>query len=309
MPRAVQRDGYGGVDVLEVREVPARTAGPGEVVVEVVAAGLNPGEAAIRAGVFADRWPSTFPEGQGSDLAGRVTAVGPGVVDVAVGDEVIGFTDERRSQADEVVLPAGNLTPRPAGVPWEVAGALFVAGTTAVAAVRAVAAQAGETAVVSGAAGGVGSLVVQLLAGAGVRVLGLAGPDHHDWLRAHGVEPVDYRGDVAASIRERTPDGIDAFVDTFGGGYVDLAVELGVAPERIDTVADFAAAARHPGVRTDGNAAAATAEVLAEVAGLVADGRLEVPIAATYPLEQVRDAYTDLERRHTLGKIVLLTGR
>jgi NADPH:quinone reductase-like Zn-dependent oxidoreductase len=278
---------------------------PGQVLVAVRAAGINPGEAMIRGGALHARWPATFPSGQGSDLAGTVEAVGTGVSGFAVGDEVLGFTDDRASQAEFVPVPAGQLTPRPGGVPVEAAGALFVAGTTAYAAVRAVNLTPGDVVVVSGAAGGVGSLAVQLARNAGATVIGLAGPANHDWLREHGVVPVAYGEGVADRIKEATGGHVDAFIDTYGSGYVRLAIDLGVAPERIDTVIDFAAAEEF-GVRTDGNGAAASAPVLAELADLIDRGRLEVPIAHTYPLADVRDAYRELERRHTRGKIVLL---
>ena len=165
MPKAVQYRTFGGIDVLEVVDVPRPSAGPGQALVAVRAAGINPGEARIRQ--YAQVWPSTFPSGQGSDLAGTVAAVGDGVTGVAVGDEVIGFTNERASQAEYVVVDAADLTRKPAAVAWEVAGALFVAGTTAFAAVRAVHPQPAETVVMSGAAGGVGSLAVQLAHRAG----------------------------------------------------------------------------------------------------------------------------------------------
>src|ERR1700691_2284174 len=131
MPRAVRFDQYGGLEVLKVVEVDPPIPGPGRVLVRVKAAGINPGEASIRKGLFAERWPSTFPSGQGSDLAGIVEELGPGVTTVAVGDEVIGFTNNRSSQAELVVVAAGDLVPRPANVSWAQAGALFVAGDPA----------------------------------------------------------------------------------------------------------------------------------------------------------------------------------
>jgi NADPH:quinone reductase-like Zn-dependent oxidoreductase len=305
MPKAVRFERYGDVDVLQVIDVPRPVPQDGQVVVRVRAAGINPGEASIRRGLLHERWPATFPSGQGSDLAGVVDELGCGVAGVAVGDEVIGFTHDRASQAELVAVDADHLTPRPAGVPWEVAGALFVAGATAHAAVHAVAPGDGDTVVVSGAAGGVGTIAGQLARLAGATVLGLASPPHHRWLRDHGIVPVAYGDGVEQRIRDAAGGGVDALVDTFGGGYVDLAVALGVAPDRIDTIADFAAAQRH-GTKTDGNMAGARAEVLAEVAGLIESGRLDVPIARTYPLADVRDAYRELEQRHTLGKIVLI---
>jgi len=304
MPRAVRFDQYGGLEVLKVVEVERPNPGPGKVLVRVKAAGINPGEASIRKGLFAERWPSTFPSGQGSDLAGVVEEVGPGVTNVAVGDEVIGFTNERSSQAELVVVEAGNLVPRPANVSWEQAGALFVAGTTAYAAVRSVALNAGDTVVVSGAAGGVGSIAVQLARNADARVIGLAGAANHEWLTEHGVIPVAYGDGVEERIRTACGGKVDAFIDTFGGGYVELALKLGVAKSRIDTIIDFAAAAKH-GVKTEGSHEAANAEVLAQLAGLISAGRLEIPIAKVYPLGDVREAYRELEQRHTRGKIVL----
>lgn len=304
MPKAVQFDNYGGVDVLNVVDVPRPVPGPGQVLVQVRAAGINPGEAKIRDGLYAERWPATFPSGQGSDLAGIVAETGPGVVGFAAGDEVIGYTDNRASQAEFVVVEAGNLTARPAGVPWPVAGALFVVGATAYAAVRAVTLSQGDVLVVSGAAGGVGSIAVQLARRAGATVIGLASPVHHDWLAAHGVIPVSYGDGVAGRIRQAAGK-VDAFIDTVGTGYVQLALDLGVAPDRIDTIADFAAIGRY-GVKGDGNAAGASAAVLAELAALIADGELGIPIAGTFPLAEVRDAYRRLAQGHVQGKIVLL---
>jgi NADPH:quinone reductase-like Zn-dependent oxidoreductase len=304
MPKAVRFDEYGGIDVLRVVEVERPVPGPGQVLVEVKAAAINPGEASIRAGVFADRWPATFPSGQGSDLAGVVAQVGAGVERVAVGDEVIGFTDNRASHAEFVVVEQQDVTFRPSGVPWEAAGSLYVAGTTAYAAVRAVSLQPGDTLVISGAAGGVGSLAVQLAKHAGVRVIGLASTPNHEWLAGYGAIPVSYGPGVEQRIRETAGGPVDAFIDTFGSGYVELALELGVRPDRIDTIADYPASQRY-GVKFEGNAAAGNAEVLAELAGLVDKGDLEIPIARVYPLAEVQQAYRELERRHTRGKIVL----
>jgi NADPH:quinone reductase-like Zn-dependent oxidoreductase len=304
MARAVRYDNYGDVDVLNVVDVEDPVPGPGELLVRVKAAGINPGEAKIRDGMLAERWPSTFPSGQGSDLAGVVEEVGDGVDAFAPGDEVIGFTDDRSSQAELVVIPAENATPKPAGVPWDAAGGLFVVGATAWASVRAVGLSSGDTVVVSGAAGGVGVIAVQLARRAGATVIGLASERHHEWLRAHGVLPVTYGDGVADRIRASTPDGVDAFLDLVGGGYVELALELGVAPDRINTIADFAAVEKH-GVKSEGNAVGASAATLAELAGLIDAGELDVPIAATYPLDQVRDAYRELADNHTRGKIVL----
>ncbi len=304
MPLAVRFSEYGDVNVLDVVEVPRPIPESGQVLVRVVAASINPGEASIRKGLLHAAWPATFPSGEGSDLAGIVVEVGPGVSAFTPGDPVIGWVDTRASHAEMVIVDAANLVPRPAGVLWDVAGSLYVAGATAYAAVRAVDLSPGDTVVVSGAAGGVGSIAVQLAKQVPATVIGLAGEAHHPWLSSHGVLPVTYGDGVEDRIKEAAHGHIDAFIDTFGGGYVEMAIRLGIQPERIDTIADRAAAQEY-GVKTDGNAAGASTEVLAELASLISAGRLEIPIARVYPLTQVREAYRNLEQRHTLGKIVL----
>ena len=304
--RAVRFDRYGDVEVLAVRDVPCPVAEAGRVLVRVKAAGINPGEAAIRKGLLRERWPATFPSGQGSDLAGVVEEVGPSVTAFRSGDEVFGFTHERASHAEYVAVPAEQLTPKPAGVPWEVAGSLFVAGATAYAAVDAVDLQPGETVAIAGAAGGVGVIAVQLARRKGAAVLGIAGAANDAWLSAHGAIPVNYGGDLTRRCTEAAPSGrIDAFVDLFGGGYVALAVDdLGLDPRRVNTIIDFAAADVFK-VKSAGCMDAANVRVLAELAGLVEAGELEAPIARVYGLEHVQDAFRDLEQRHTRGKIVL----
>jgi NADPH:quinone reductase-like Zn-dependent oxidoreductase len=302
--KAVRFDEYGDVDVLKVVDVPRPEPGPGQVLVKVKAAGINPGEAKIRQGLLHEMWPATFPSGEGSDLAGLVEATGSGVVGLAGDEGFIGFTDNRASHAEYVVVEAQNLTPKPASVSWEVAGSLFVAGATAYAAVKAVSLAAGETVVVAGATGGVGALAVQLARLAGATVIGIAGPTHRGWLERHGVIPVEYGDGAADRVRKAAPV-IDAFIDTVGGDYVRFALELGVAPGRIDTIVNFAAVTEF-GVQAQGNAAGASAAVLADLAGLVADDRLEVPIAGRFPLADVAEAYRTLERGGVLGKIVLI---
>jgi NADPH:quinone reductase-like Zn-dependent oxidoreductase len=301
--KAVRFDEYGDVDVLKVVDVPTPEPGDGQVLVQVKAAGINPGEAKIRDGLLHAMWPATFPSGEGSDLAGVVTGTGPGVTRFAAGDEVIGWTDNRASHAEYVVVDEQNLTARPAGVPWEVAGSLYVAGATAWAAVRAVSLTEGDTVAVSGAAGGVGAIAVQLARLAGATVIGLAGASNHDWLTGHGVIPVTY-GDGVADRIQQAAGKVDAFVDTFGDDYVELALELGVEPSRIDTIVRFDAPEKY-GVKAEASMAGSSASVLAELAALIAEGKLEVPIAGSYPLGDVQDAYRQLATGHIRGKIVL----
>ncbi|HEY2736316.1 MAG TPA: NADP-dependent oxidoreductase [Polyangiales bacterium] len=302
--KAVKFSRYGGTDVLELADVERPIAGPNVVLVQVKAAGINPGEAAIRSGAMAARWPAKFPSGQGSDFAGVVVEVGKEVRDWKSGDEVIGFSDERSSQAEFVAVPSKQLVAKPSNVSWEVAGSLFVVGTTAYAAVRAVGVRAEDTVVVSGAAGGVGSIAVQLAKRTGAKVIGLASEDNHSWLHSKGVIPVSYGLGVQGRIREAAGARVSAFIDTFGADYVDLAIDMGVASDRIDTIINFAAVEKYK-IKAEGNAAAANPQVLAELAKLLSEGQLEIPIAKVYPLAQVRDAYRLLEMRHTRGKIVL----
>jgi NADPH:quinone reductase-like Zn-dependent oxidoreductase len=313
MPKAVRFDQYGGLEVLQVAEVERPTPLQGDVLVRVKAAGINPSEAGIREGFLHSIWPATFPSGEGTDFAGIVAELGPGVSQFAVADEVIGYTavfpHNLGSHAEFVVVPADNLTARPANVAWEAAGTLYVAGSTAIATIRAVRLTAEDTLVVSNAAGGVGSLVVQLAIAAGARVIGLSSPAHHPWLKLRGVIPVAYGDGVAARIRAVAEGPIDAFIDTYGADYVELALALGVQTERIDTIANFEAPAKY-GVKAEGGSAIDSdsdrARVLADLADAISQGRVVVPIAHVYALDDVQAAYRELAQGHTLGKIVLV---
>lgn len=305
MARAVRFDEYGDRDVLYIADVEVPTPQSGEVLVEVRAAGINPGEAAIRTGALAKMFPASFPSGEGSDLAGVVSQVGEGVEGFAVGEEVLGWSWQRSSHAQYVTVPGAQLIQKPSRLSWEVAGSLYVVACTAYAAVRAVGATRGDTVAVSAAAGGVGSVVVQLLRLKGASVLGIASESNHDWLRAKGAIPISYGDRVAERLKAAAPDGIHAFIDLFGPDYVELAVDLGIDRDRIETII-ARQKAQELGTKAEGSVDASTTDVLAEMAELVASGAIEIPIADTYPLERVRDAYAELERRHTHGKIVLI---
>lgn len=304
MPKAVQFKSYGGIDVLEVVQVDMPLAGPGDVVVQVKAASINPGEAKIRQGLMHNRFPATFPSGEGSDFAGVVNAIGPGVTKFKPGDEVVGHTDKRGSHAEYAVVSEDFITIKPQNVSWEVAGSLFVAGATAYASVRAVGTKDGDKIVVSGAGGGVGSIAVQLARLKGADVYGIAGEHDFEWLRSKGVIPISYDGDVLANIKESVSKP-DAFLDTVGKGYVKMAIDLGVDPQRINTIADFAAVDEY-GVKSEGSATASSIDVMEELVDDVSKGLLEVPIAKTFKLDEVREAFKFLEEEHHRGKVVLL---
>lgn len=303
---AVRYDHFGGADVLYVAELPIPSPNADEVLVRIKTAGINPGEASIREGKLQQQFSSTFPSGQGSDFAGVVEAVGEDVEKFNEGDEVIGFTNDRNGQAEYIVVPVDQLVLKPEGLSWEEAGGLFVVGTTAYAAIEAVNIKYGEMLIVSGAAGGVGSLVVQIAKKMGAEVIGIAGEHNHQWLRDHGIIPIAYGENLQRDIKDaldgRKPN---AFIDTHGECYVELAVKLGIRADRIDTIIDFKAAQRYH-VKTAGNSNGANADVLGIVADMVDSGDVEVPIANTYPLNKVKDAYRELEKRHTRGKIVLI---
>jgi NADPH:quinone reductase-like Zn-dependent oxidoreductase/FAD/FMN-containing dehydrogenase len=303
--RAVRFDRYGGLDVLYVADVPIPEPGPGEVLVEVRAAAINPGEAAIRSGAMDPESTGTFPSGEGSDLAGVVVATGPDVTACRPGDEVLGYSWTRSSHATHAVVPVTQLIGKPAEMSWEVAGSLYVVGVTAYAAARAAGAAKGDVVAVSAAAGGVGRVLTQLLVHRGVRVLGIASTANADWLTAHGAVPVEYGDGLAGRLRAQAPGGIDAFIDLHGPEYVQLAVDLGVARDRIETIISYEKAGEL-GTRAEGSTDASTPEVMQEMAGLVTAGSIEIDIAGTYPLEDVAAAFAEQAKGHTAGKLVLL---
>ena len=303
MPKAVRFAEYGDIDVLQVVDVARPIPGPGEVLIGVKAAGINPGESKIRQGLLRERFPATFPSGQGSDLAGVVDELGADVRGIAVGDEMIGFTNNRASQAEFVTVAADDLTPRLPGVPWEVAGSLFVAGATAWAATRAVKPQAGDVVVVSAAAGGVGSIAVQLLALEGATVVGIASPRNHAWLERHGVISGG-RGDGVADRISRPPRA-----HRRNGRHVRFGLRGSRPRTRRCPGSHRYHRRREPcgrSWRQDRWHGRCSRRGARRARRLVDEGKIEVPIAAVYPLDQVRDAYRELERPHALGKIVLV---
>jgi len=303
--KAVKFTRYGGPEVLDVVDVPRPTAAPGQVLVAVVTAATNPGEIGIRQGHFADRWPAHFPEGQGNDFAGHVVEIGSGVHEFAVGDEVIGFAP-RQAQAEFVALGADRVAAKPAGLAWEAAATIAGAGATAWASVAAVDPQPGETFVVSAAAGGVGVYAAQLARLRGADVIGTCGEANAALLTSLGIRPVQYGPGLSDRLRGLAPKGIDGFIDTFGAGNVELAISLGVASGRINSLIDHDAVQRF-GVHSDAQEEADTPAIWAELAALITSGDIVVPIAAGYDFttEQVRQAYRDVGTRHVSGKRVL----
>ena len=304
MPKAIQLQAYGGLDVLKFVDVPKPEPKSGEVLVRVVAAGINPGEISIREGLLKDMYPIDFPFGEGTDFAGVVEAAGAGAGAFKAGDEVLGWVENRSSHAEYVIAEPAKLVPKPPSLDFYRAGSLLVAGSTAYAAVEAVDLHAGDVVAISGAAGGVGSLAVQLAVRKGARVIGIASDDNAGFLKSVGAEQVAYGDDLEKKLRDLAPSGIDAWIDLFGKGYVELALKLGIVKERIDTIIDFEAAGKYE-IKTDGSAQGSSTETLSYLANLIAWGDLLLPIAAIYPFAAIHDAYTELAERKSHGKIVL----
>jgi NADPH:quinone reductase-like Zn-dependent oxidoreductase len=307
VPRFVQLEEFGSRDFLHLVDRERPWPGPGQVLVRVMAAGLNPMDCkAYRDERAAARMGVTLPSGMGQDFAGYVEEVGDGVTRFAVGDAVLG-TAPFASLADFVVVPEdGQIIVKPEALTFEAAGALGVVGRTAMASVASLGLSEHDCVLVSAAAGGVGVLAAQLAVRAGASVVGTAGEENHEFLETLGILPVAYGDGLADRLRELLDDGnpITAVLDNHGPDTIDVALELGVPPERINTIAAFGPAAR--GARTVGGAAAGNDE-LAELAGLLAENELVLPIDSIYPIERTVEAYGKLEAGHVRGKIVVVT--
>lgn len=311
MPRSVQFEEFGSRDFLHLVERERPWPGPGQVLVRVIAIGLNPMDyKAYRDERSAARMGVTLPSGIAQDFSGVVAEVGEGVSRFAVGEAVLG-TAPFSAAADFVVVPEdGQLVRKPDALGFETAGALGVVGRTAMASVAALGLRPGDTVLVGGAAGGVGVLAVQLAVRSGATVIGTASPENHEFLETLGVRPVAYGPGLARRVRELLGgDRLTAALDLHGPdprgeSTIEAALELGVPPERIDTIAAFGPDAH--GARTVGGSAAGNAE-LAEIAGLIARGEVSLPIDSVYPLERIAEAYGRLEAGHVRGKIVVVT--
>ncbi len=296
--RVVRYHELGGPEVMRLEQREIAPPGEGEVLVRFAAGGLNPVDGKIRSGRSRIQLP--LPVAVGREFSGVVEAVGPGVNDLVAGDAVFGSIPQG-AFADLVVAPASVVARVPQGVPLEVAAGLALAGQTAWDALESQHLQSGDVIVVSAAAGGVGGILSQLAVARGIRVIGTAGASNHDWLRSRGVEPVLYGDGLRDRLAAAAPDGITAAFDQFGPETIEAALALGVAPERINTIATDASVY---GVRNVGRGAVHPPTLDALVA-LVADGTLDVPIAASYPLSEVRAAFAFLEAGHLRGKVVV----
>jgi len=302
MSRAVVQESFGGPEVLEVREVAEPHAGPGEVRVRVSAAGLNPVDWILAGNAdAAQQFGIKLPAGFGNDFAGVVDEVGDGVAGFAVGDRVYGGARGRAVADYALVRPgADELLHTPDGVDDVTASTLAIAGRTADAVISAIGVHAGDTVLVGGAAGGVGVFVIQLAKLAGARVIGTSSPSSFGFLRDLGADPVAYGEGLADRVRALAPEGVTAAADMFGTETALAAIDLGVEPARIATIAG----SPPDGVRATGGRDA-TPGALDRIAAEIAAGKLTVPIEATFPIERVRDAVELQRARHTHGKVVV----
>ena len=305
MSRRVEYSQFGGPDVLHIVEVEPPHPAPGEVRVRVLATGINPFDAKVFRGMPTSSKQSVqFPVGNGSDFAGVIDELGEGDTGLALGDMVMGGKPYC-AQADFVVISAGKVLVVPEGLTTEQAGSMDTAGRTAWASVESIHLGPDDVVLISAAAGGVGALAVQLAKRSGATVIGSASTSNHGFLESLGVIPVEYGDGLADSVRAVAPQGITAALDNFGHGFVDVALELGAKPDRINTIADYEAPEKHS-VGAVG-AAGANLVDLRQLADLIAAGEISFPIDSVFPLEQVVQAYERLLAGHLRGKIVLVT--
>lgn len=299
MTRAVRFAEFGGPEVLQVVDTPTREPGDGEVRVRLAAAGLNPADYKR----FRGRYPGRpeLPAGVGRELAGVVVATGPATGRLAAGDSVFGTVPDG-ALVEDLVVEEARLAFVPRALSWEIAGGLALAGQTAWDALASQALRPGDTIVVTAAAGGVGGMLSQLAVHAGLRVIGSASERNHDWLRSRGIEPVPYGTEFPAAVRALVGDRIPAAgFDLHGAEEVRQLLDLGIPPARVNTNAVVDPPA---GVQRVGRGPTAL-DTLGSLAALVVAGRLEVPIAATYPFDEAAEAYAFLEAGHLRGKVVL----
>ncbi|MER5201905.1 NADP-dependent oxidoreductase [Streptomyces sp. NPDC002825] len=305
---AIVYEEFGGPEVLRHEAGVAKPEpGPGEVRVRVAAAGVNPVDWKRRYGWMEAFYPTTFPAVPGLEFAGTVDALGEGVTGLAVGDEVLGWT---KTGAYAEYAIAGTVAPKPAGLSWEAAASLPVAGETAQRVLDLLGVRAGETLFLHGAAGVVGSVGVQLAVAAGVTVIGSASESNHAYLRELGAIPVAYGDGLADRVRAAAPEGVDAVFDAAGHGVLPVAIELlgggDAAKERIVTIA--ATDAEEHGIVFSGVAGEpeAVRAGLTAQARLAAEGALAVRLAQTLPLKEAARAQELSESGHVRGKIVLI---
>lgn len=297
--KAAQFSRFGGPEVLEIVDLPDPHPGPGEVRVAVRAAGVNASDWKKRQGLMDPDLPQTL----GYEAAGVVDELGAGVTDVAVGDRVLGFSNQGAAQAELAVLSA--YAPVPSSLDFAAAAALPSVTETAARALDELGVADGSTLLVSGASGNVGSAAVQLAVARGARVIGTGSPATHDLLRTLGAEPVAYGAGMPDRVRALAPGGVDLALDVAGSGVLPELIALAGGPEHVVTIADFAGAQQH-GVRFSRGDSGRATYVLGQLGDLIASGRFSLPVGQTFPLADIAEAHRVGEAGHVRGKLVLL---
>lgn len=314
MIRVVVATAFGGPEVLSVVDVEVPAPGPGQVVIDVKAAGVNPADVKSYRGDWG-RDPAKLPMRLGSEVAGVVSAVGPDAIGpagpVSVGDYVIAYRVVG-GYAEQVLAPASVVVPRPKNLTWEQAGCLLLSGVTAVHALTAADVKHGDTVLVHGAAGGVGLMAVQLASLFGATVIGTASEHNHDHLRGLAVVPTTYGPGLADRVRAIAPHGIDAALDLVGTDEaLDVSLELVPDRRRVVTIANFTRGPKEGVKVLGGGPGADPGDDVRAVARLplvdaVRRGDLHVAIERAFPLEDVAAAHEQLMAGHNLGKLVLV---
>jgi NADPH:quinone reductase-like Zn-dependent oxidoreductase len=300
--RAVTFTEYGGPEVLRVAEAEEPHAGAGQVRIAVRASGVNPIDWKARSGMLREVMPVEFPVLDGREAAGVVDEVGEGVEGVSAGDDVFGFT-VAGAAAEYAVLDA--FARKPAGLSWEEAAGLPVAVETSVRVFNVLGGIGeGQTIVINGAAGGVGTAAVQLARARGARVIGTASEGNHEFLRSLGAEATTYGGGMAERIRALAPDGVDLAFDTAGKGAIPDLIELTADPAKVATIADFTAA--ELGAKVTGGGDGRAPGALEEAAALIEKGEFSLPVAQAFPFDRAGDAHRTSEGGHVRGKLVLV---
>jgi NADPH:quinone reductase-like Zn-dependent oxidoreductase len=290
---------FGGPDVLHEADIEVPQPGPGQVRVRVKTAGLNALDGKIRAGMLEAVRPTTFPAVPGGEFAGVVDALGEGVSDVQIGDEVLGWSDTG-SYAQYAL--ATSVAPKPAGLDWQHAAALPVAGETAERVLNLLEVAAGETVLMHGASGAVGTVAVQFATARGARVIATASASNQDYLTSLGATATVYGDGLVERVRALAPDGVDAVFDLAGKGALEDSITLRGGTDRIVTIADFGA--RQLGITfSQGSPERSTAR-LAALAQDAAAGKL-VTTVTLYPLDQAATAQQVSDAGHVRGKLVL----
>lgn len=301
---SVEYDSVGEIDVLERRMRPLPPPGPQEVTVEVICAGISHIDGFIRGGQE-EEWDEPWPRRSGSDFAGVVIATGDRSNGFAVGAEVIGHV---RSGAHSTYLtaPVAALVPKPKGLSWEAAGGLYLAGATALDTLDQLKIGPEDTVVISAAAGAVGSIEAQLAKHRGAKVIGTCGDRNFDYLRQLGIKPVRYGDGIAERIRYAAGGPVTALIDNFGQDGRALADELGVPASRYRSSADRRDTELRL-LRDDPEAVAYGTALLRRLADLAQKRAFTLLISGLYPLEEISDAYADLQKLHSRGKVLIGT--